>query len=30
MPLACSQLSVLYGRRKALTDFSFSFSMEKG
>lgn len=28
MPLACSQLSVLYGRRKALTDFSFS--MEKG
>lgn len=28
MPLACSQLSVLYGRRKALS--GFSLSMEKG
>lgn len=28
MPLTCSQLSVLYGRRKALSDFSLS--MEKG
>lgn len=28
MPLTCSQLSVLYGRRRALTDFSLS--MEQG
>jgi len=28
MPLSCSQLSVLYGRRKALT--GFSLSLEKG
>lgn len=28
MPLACSQLSVLYGRRRALT--GFSLSMERG